>query len=189
MNANEIREQILAAPDAEPGDEVKWTPDDQAWLDRFMLARDAFHAAAGELVPDWDRDNPNRLRLHLEVLNATGLQPEVFNNLMQMDEIRVVREAAKMKREEREALIAGLQEREALIAGLLDCTTDTSTLPRLNDRELAAKKYIIENGSVTGDVIAHAIGVSPPHFRNNIVPKLKAHGMKNDRGHDGYYFP
>ena len=120
MNANEMRERILAAPDAEPGDEVKWTPEDQAWLDRFMLARDAFHAAAGELVPGWDRDNPNRLSLHLQVLKATGLQPEAFHNLMQMDEIRVIREAAKMKREEREALVAGLRS----------CTPAPTELPQ-----------------------------------------------------------
>ena len=82
-----------------------------------MLARDAFHAAAAELVPDWDRDKPNRLSLHLQVLKATGLQPEAFNNLMQMDEIRVIREAAKMKREEREALVAGLRSCTTAPAG------------------------------------------------------------------------
>ena len=132
--AKQIREQILAAPDAAPGDQVEWTADDQDWLDRFMLARDAFHAAAGELFTGWDRDNPNRLRLQLEVLHATGLEAGAFNNLMQMGEIQVIREAAKMK----------LEEREAVIAGLRHGTTPPSApatspdLPKLNATDKAA---------------------------------------------------
>lgn len=59
----------------------------------------------------------------------------------------------------------------------------------LHETVQAALDYIENRPGEIGKRIAVAVGVEPEHFRNEIVPKLKALGVTNVRGSKGYFPP
>ena len=54
-----------------------------------------------------------------------------------------------------------------------------------------AKAYAIirDQGPIAGKVLAKRLSVSESTLRRHVVPKLRRHGIKNDRAGEGYYLP
>lgn len=77
-----------------------------------------WHEAAQMLVPNWDRSNPNYTRLRLEVCKATNVQPQAFNAMRADVALKVVLEAAAMKKDQQSQLAAIVQTAWAQIATL-----------------------------------------------------------------------
>ena len=59
--------------------------------------------------------------------------------------------------------------------------------PALTAKERKALEFVRKKGKVKGILIARHIGVSEPRFRSAYVPKLRPHGLRNDRDGEGYY--
>ena len=95
------REDILNIPDAPKGQRFCDFPEkDKEFGEIFLEIRKLLYEAAKDLCND-GTEKPAFWRRALEVLKATGLDPNKFNNLNQVDEIKVVRAAAKMKKQQR----------------------------------------------------------------------------------------